>query len=133
MPMGDQITELITIIGIVTGLALAYGKAFAGYQAAITQAFIDAFAVPSRFRRLLNLAVGILIASAFTAVGALWLESWAIVPAGVLAGILAAVEAGKEHDAAKVEAPVEGRASGARRSPEFHRGRDAEPAPADRS
>jgi hypothetical protein len=104
--MGDQITELITIIGVVTGLALAYGKAFAGYQAAITQAFIDAFAVPSRFRRLLNLVVGILIASAFTVVGALWLGSWTIVPAGVLAGILAAVEAGKAHDSGNVGEPA---------------------------
>jgi hypothetical protein len=115
--MGDQITELITIIGIVTGLALAYGKAFAGYQAAITQAFIDAFSVPSRFRRLLNLVVGILIASAFTVVGALWLNSWTIVPAGVLAGILAAVEAGKVHDVGAGEAPADTSNSSARGSP----------------
>jgi hypothetical protein len=115
--MGDQIAELITVIGVVTGLALAYGKAFAGYQAAITQAFIDAFAVPSRFRRLLNLLVGILIASAFTVVGALWLDSWAIVPAGVLAGILAAVEAGKEHDAGKLDEPVTSAAQPTRGGP----------------
>jgi hypothetical protein len=79
--MGDQVTELITIIGVVT--------------------------VPRRIRRLLNLAVGILIASAFTVVGALWLDSWAIVPAGVLAGILAAVEAGKAHDAGDRGKPAE--------------------------
>jgi hypothetical protein len=105
--LDGQVTELITIIGVVTGLALAYGKAFAGYQAVITQAFIDAFTVPRRIRRLLNLAVGILIASAFTVVGALWLDSWAIVPAGVLAGILAAVEAGKAHDAGDRGKPAE--------------------------
>jgi ABC-type Mn2+/Zn2+ transport system permease subunit len=105
--MGDQVTELITIIGVVTGLALVYWKAFAGYQAAITQIFINAFTVPSRFRRLLNLIVGIVIASAFTVVGALWLGSWAIVPAGLRAGILAAVEAGKAHDAGAVAEPSE--------------------------
>ncbi len=96
--MDAQMTELITIIGVVTGLALAYGRAFAGYQAAITQAFIDAFTVSSKYKRLLNLVIGILIASAFTVVGALWLGTWQIVPAGVLAGILAAVEAGKAHE-----------------------------------
>lgn len=105
--MDAQMTELITIIGVVTGLALAYGRAFAGYQAAITQAFIDAFTVSSKYKRLLNLVIGILIASAFTAVGALWLGTWQIVPAGVLAGILAAVEAGKAHDEGTAPLPAE--------------------------
>lgn len=99
-----QIGELVAILGIVVGLAVAYGKAFAGHQEQITQAVIDAFQVKSRYKRLVNIAVGILIAAGMTAVGAAWLHAWEIVPAGVLAGILAAVEASKQHEAAKESA-----------------------------
>ena len=40
--MDQDISELVTIIGVVTALAVAYAKAFGSYQAAITQAFVDA-------------------------------------------------------------------------------------------
>ena len=99
--MEKNITELITIIGVITGLALAYGKAFGTYQSEITQAVIDVFEVKTRFRRILNLTVGIMIANAFTIVGAAWLHAWGVIPAGMLAGILASVEAGRTHDARK--------------------------------
>ena len=78
--MEQTISELVTIMGVVTALAVAYAKAFGGYQAAITQAFIDSFAVPSRYRRILNLAVGIVIACGMTVVGGLWLGTWRIMP-----------------------------------------------------
>jgi hypothetical protein len=112
-----NITELITIIGVIAGLALAYGKAFGTYQSEITQAVIDVFEVKKRFRRILNLTTGVLIASAFTIVGAAWLHSWGVVPAGVLAGILASVEAGRTHDARKVGDGVKSKASGAVETP----------------
>ncbi len=97
--MEQTITELVTIIGVVAALAVAYAKAFAVHQEAISQAMIDAFKVTSEYRRLLNLGVGIAIAAGMTCVGAVWLERWEIVPAGVLAGLLAAVEASKAHEA----------------------------------
>jgi hypothetical protein len=96
--MDRHVPDLITFIGVLTGLALAYGKAFGAYQSEITQAVIDVFDVQSRYRRMLNIITGVLIAGAFTVVGAAWLDAWAIVPAGVLAGILASVEAGRKHD-----------------------------------
>lgn len=103
--MDNQIGELVAVVGIVVGLGVAYGKAFAAYQTAISQAIIEALQVPSRFRAVTNLAVGILIGVAITIVGALWLHSWEIVPAGVFAGVLASVEAGKVHDAEKATEP----------------------------
>lgn len=104
--MNDSIDELIVVLGVVGALAVAYSKAFGGYQAELTQALIDAFAIKSRFRRLANLGVGIGLAVAFTVVGALWLGSWAIVPAGALAGILSSVEAGRVHDEQATQAAV---------------------------
>ncbi|HWV57907.1 MAG TPA: hypothetical protein VNZ57_10675 [Longimicrobiales bacterium] len=100
--MDQSVSALIAIIGIIVGLAIAYGKAFGGYQTDITQAVIDAAKVPTRYRRLLNLVVGIAIATAFTLVGAAWMGQLELVPAGILAGVLASVEAGKVHDAEKM-------------------------------
>ena len=100
--MDQDISELVTIIGVVTALAVAYAKAFGSYQAAITQAFVDACSVPSRYKRVLNLSVGIVISCGMTLVGVVWLDSWRIMPAGVLAGILSAVEASKAYDAGGV-------------------------------
>ena len=104
--MDESIDQLIIVLGVVAGLAVAYGKVMGGYQTELSQTFIDAFQIRSRFRRLANLTVGVGLAVGFTVVGALWLETWAIVPAGVLAGILSSVEAGKVHDREAAETPA---------------------------
>src|SRR5680860_1384480 len=75
--MGQSLAALVIIVGIVKGLAVAFGA----YQVENTQARTDACQVPSRDRRLVHLAVGILIATSMTVMGALRLGSWAIVPA----------------------------------------------------
>jgi hypothetical protein len=99
--MDNQIGDLVALVGIVVGLGIAYGKAFGPYQTAISQAIIDAGRINSRYRPLTNLIVGVVIGVAITVVGALWLHTWEILPAGIFAGILASVEAGKVHDAEK--------------------------------
>lgn len=101
MDYNTSFSAILAIIAAITGLAVAYGKIFAPYQTDITQAVIDAAKVPTRYRRLLNLVVGIAIATAFTLVGAAWMGQLELVPAGILAGVLASVEAGKVHDAEK--------------------------------
>lgn len=101
--MEQDTGDLIAIVGVIAGLAVAYGKAFGVYQASITQAVIDAAQVPSRYRRLLNLVVGVTVATAFTVVGAEWLGQWELVPAALLAGVLASVEAASFHDAKATE------------------------------
>lgn len=98
--MQSSIDELIVVIGVVTALSVAFAKAFGPYQTEISQAVIDAFAVPSSSRRLVNMGVGIVIGVAFTAIGAAAIGAWGIVPAGVLAGVLASVEASRTHDQA---------------------------------
>ncbi len=97
--MDTSIEALVAYITLVVGLSVTFGKVFGGYQTEITQAIIDAVGVRSRYRRLVNMAIGILIASLFTVVGALSIGApWQIIPAGVLAGIMASVEASRVHD-----------------------------------
>ncbi|HEV2123141.1 MAG TPA: hypothetical protein VGW38_10250 [Chloroflexota bacterium] len=44
------------------------------------------------------MAVGILLAVAFSVIAAAWIDDWRIVPAGILAGLMASVEAMRTHD-----------------------------------
>ena len=96
--MQANVDELIVIIGVIAALSVAFGKAFGPYQTEISQAVIDALQVPSRYRRILNMGIGVAIGVIFTLVGALSIGEWQIVPAGILAGIMASVEASKVHD-----------------------------------
>lgn len=98
MDMNATVEQLVVIVGVIAALSLAYAKGVSASQKEITQAFIDAFKVPSRYRRGLNMVVGIVLGVFVTIVGALWLGTWSIVPVGILAGVLASVEAGKVHD-----------------------------------
>lgn len=94
-----DLERIVAMIGLIGGLSIAYGKAMGTQQAAISEAVISAGTIGSRYKRVVNLAIGLVLAILFTAVAALWLGSWEIVPAGVLAGILASTEANKAHDA----------------------------------
>ena len=96
--MQEQTDGLLAAIGIVLALSIGYARVIGPLQADISQAFIDAFAVPSSYKRLLNLGVGLALAVAVAIIGAVAVNSWALVPAGVLAGIMASVEASKVHD-----------------------------------
>lgn len=99
-PMEQDVAQLVTLIAVVTGLSVAYGKAFGPYQTQVAQWVIDAAAVPKRLKGVVNLVTGIVIATAFTLVAALQLEQPSIIAVGVLAGVFASVEAGKVHDQA---------------------------------
>ncbi len=100
--MEQDIAELVTLIAVVTGLSVAYGKAFGPYQTQVAQWVIHAAGVPRRLRGVVNLATGVVIATAFTVVAALHLGQPGIIAVGVLAGVFASVEAGRVHDAGSV-------------------------------
>ena len=89
---------ILAAIGLVLALSIGYGKVVGPLQTDISQAFIDAFAVPTPYKRLLNLGVGLALAVAVAIIGAVAVDSWALVPAGVLAGVMASVEAARVHD-----------------------------------
>ena len=108
MSMDDvsgRIDELIALSVVVLGLAAAYAKSFSRYQTTLSQWVIDACGIPSRWRGLTNLAVGLAIAAGFSVIAAMMLDAWALVAVGVFAGFLASVEAGRVHDAANEEPP----------------------------
>lgn len=93
------IGELTALIAVVGSVAAAYGKALGPAQMQLVQWVIEALRVERRYRGLLNLAVGLLLALALSA-----LAGWTIgdprLPAiGLLAGIIASVEAARVHDA----------------------------------
>ena len=96
--METDADNLLATIGIVLALSVGYARIVGPLQMDVSQAFIDAFGVPSHYKRLLNLGVGLALAAAVAIIGALAVDSWALVPAGILAGIMASVEASKVHD-----------------------------------
>jgi hypothetical protein len=96
--MEQPVAELITLIAVVTGLSVAYGKAFGPYQTQVAQWVIDALGIARRYRGLVNLGTGVAIATAFTVVAAGQLGQPGIIAIGVLAGVFASVEAGRVHD-----------------------------------
>lgn len=96
--MDQSVADLIALIAIVAGLAVAYGKAFGSYQQQIAQWVIDAARVPSRYRGLVNLGAGVTIATAFTIIGSVQVGQPGLIAVGVLAGLFASVEAARVHD-----------------------------------
>lgn len=94
----DQITDLLALIGAVVTLGAAYGKMFGGRQTQIVEWIVTGFGVKSRWRGLVNLAVGLVIAGAVSAYAALRSGEWAMLAAGLLAGLLASDEAARVHD-----------------------------------
>ena len=96
--MTEGTDGILAAIGVVLALSIGYARVVGPLQTDISQAFIDAFAVPSSYKRLLNLGVGLVLAVTVAIIGAVAVDSWALVPAGVLAGVMASVEAAKVHD-----------------------------------
>jgi hypothetical protein len=94
----EQTTELLGLLAVVLGLSVGYGKAFGAYQTYVTQAVIDSVGVRSRYRAAVNIGVGLVLAVAFSTLGAWRLGDWSLLAAGGFAGFLASVEAGKVHD-----------------------------------
>jgi hypothetical protein len=105
--MGNDLSAiegLGPLLAIMSAIILAsglFGERFAPYQEKLSQGIIDAFNIPTRFRLLTNIGVGIVVAVVFTLVAAIYIGSYLVVPAGILAGILSAVNASNLHDSKK--------------------------------
>ena len=99
------IGELTALIAVVGSVAAAYGKALGSTQMHLVQWVIDGLRVERRFRGLLNLAIGLLLALALSGIAA-WTIGDSRLPAiGLLAGIIASVEAARTHDAQEARSP----------------------------
>lgn len=93
------IGEVTALIAVVGSVAAAYGKAFGSTQMALVEWVIAAGEVESRWRGILNLAIGLLLAQASSGL-AVWVTGDPrFLAVGLLAGIIASVEAARAHDA----------------------------------
>lgn len=91
--------DLAKLLAIVAAASVAYGKILGPYQMQLSEWVIAAGRVPSRWRGLVNLGVGVALATAVAAVASWQAGDWAVLAVGFLGGILASVEAAKVHDA----------------------------------
>jgi hypothetical protein len=93
--MDSEIGGLLAMLFAVVAL---YAKYVGPYQTQLSEWVIEARQVESRYKGLVNLAVGVVLAVAISGVAAWYLGNLFILPVGVLAGALASVEAAKVHD-----------------------------------
>jgi len=98
--------DLTAYFAIIVLVSVAYGKTFGGTQEAITQAVVDALAIRSRYRRVTNLAVGMAIALLIAGAAAWKLQTWDVLPIGIIAGLMASVEAAKAHETPQAPPPT---------------------------
>jgi hypothetical protein len=96
--MEHEIADLTALIAVVITLGFAYAKGFGAYQTQLVEWVIAAAAIGPRWRGLLNLAVGTVLALLFTAIAAYQLDDWSLIAVGLFAGILASIEAARVHD-----------------------------------
>lgn len=93
---------LVASIAAIILAAGAYAKYFAPYQERISEAIIEAFSVPKRYKSLTNIGVGVAIAVIFTVVAAISAGlGLQVIVGGIAAGILASVNASTIHDEKK--------------------------------
>jgi hypothetical protein len=92
------IGELTALIAVVGSVSAAYGKALGPAQMQLVQWVIDALRIERRFRGLINLAVGLLLALALSRLTAWTIGDPRLPAIGLLAGIIASVEAARTHD-----------------------------------
>jgi len=93
--------DLVTYLGIIVATSVAYGKIAGPYQVSLTETVIVTLKLASRWKRLANLATGIVVAVAFFGVGAYAIDRWELLLPGLFAGFLASVEASKVYEASK--------------------------------
>ena len=93
------IGELTALIAIVGSVAAAYGKALGGTQMTLVEWVIAASTIESRWRGLLNLAIGLLLAQALSGLAVWVIGDPHFLAVGLLAGLIASVEAARAHDA----------------------------------
>lgn len=95
--MDEELAKLFLLVGAV---ALAYGRLAGPVQMQVSQWVIDAGQIRSRFRGLVNLGVGMLLAASFGLLAAWQGGDWSVLAVVILAGVVASVEAAKVHDEA---------------------------------
>lgn len=93
-----QIGEMTALIAVVVSVAAAYGKAFGSTQMTLVEWVIAASAIESRWRGLLNLAIGLLLAQALTGLAVWMVGDTRLLAIGQIAGVIASVEAARAHD-----------------------------------
>jgi hypothetical protein len=98
--------ELLAFIVILGAVAIGYGKFMGPYQTDLTTAFVKALSVKSRYRPVVNLAVGIVLGLGITAAAAFYIDNKGIIPLGILAGIFASSEASKKYDATETKEKI---------------------------
>ena len=96
--MDVKVDELLTLAAAVVAVSIGYGQVFGKYQFQLVEWLVAATAIPSRYRGLLNLAVGVAIATSYSGFAAWQAGEWRLLALGSLAGVFAAVEAAKVHD-----------------------------------
>lgn len=105
----DDLQLLTALAAGITFAAGAYGKVIGPIQTTIVQWVIDAFRVQSRWRGLLNLAIGVPLGIAISLLAAIVTGNWQLAGIGAIGGVYASVEAAKAHDqasAASKETPL---------------------------
>jgi hypothetical protein len=90
-----ELTALIAVIGTV---AAAYGKALGSTQMALVEWVVAATEVDSRWRGLLNLAIGLILALGLSGLAVWIIGDVRFFAIGVLAGLISSVEAARSHD-----------------------------------
>lgn len=102
--MDDQnVALIVATIAAVTAAAAAYVKVLGPMQVYLVEAIIDATSISTRYKRLLNVAIGVSLAVAVTFVTILQGAPWWFVGVGIFGGLAASIEAAKAHDAGKSE------------------------------
>jgi hypothetical protein len=96
--MEAGIATLLAAIAVIVGASITYAKTIGPYQEAMSQVAIESFGVSSRYKKAVNLGVGLLLASILTVVAAYAIGNMIVIPAGLVAGIFASVEAQRVHD-----------------------------------
>lgn len=92
--------QLTAVAAAIVAVAAGYTKAMGKAQCQIVAWVISALAVRSRYRGVLNLAVGILLAALFSGLTAWVAGDVRLLAIGIVAGLFASVEAANVHDAA---------------------------------
>jgi hypothetical protein len=103
--METSVATLIAAIAVIVGASVTYAKTIGPYQEVLTQVAVETFGVESRYKKVVNLGVGILLASILTVVAAYAIGNMIVIPAGIIAGVFASAEAQRVHETTPSDAP----------------------------
>ena len=105
--MEDSVALLLAAIAVIVGASVTYAKTIGPYQEVLTQVAVESFNVKRRFKKAVNLGVGLLLASVVTVVAAYAIGDPIVIPAGIIAGLFASAEAQRVHDTTPSDPPPE--------------------------